>query len=775
MNLRICAYHPGISERHSARETRILRPTQLSARHTDRVGLPDRLRSGDHFHTGTTQGPAACAAEILGDGLVHTNLRVIYILSSKYDDEGYPLRHWRGVLPSNTLNVLKHLTVAVGDSGALGPNVRVRVDIYDDTVERPPLHRIAKLHRAGNERVLVGLVGVQTNHFARATDIALALRREGVPVIIGGFHVSGILAMFETPSRELQVLLDAGVSLVKGEAEAPNALAIILADALRDELKPIYDIREFPDLSHAPVPIADAKYLRKFTNHRMATIDTSRGCPFNCSFCTIINVQGRHMRCRSAASILEALQRNYAAGIRSYFFTDDNFARSPVCDAVLEGMAVMREQGMSLEFMMQIDTRAHLIPGFVERARRAGCYMVFIGMETVNAANLEAVGKQQNDVDDYSAMVDVWHAAGAIVHVGYIIGLPYDTEASVAADIVTLKEKVKVDIASFFMLTPAPGSRDHRRMVTQNVPMDADLNNFDSLHETYRHEQMPPGHWQETYHRAWHTMYDKENIINVLLRTPTHRYRTMFWTLVWYRFAALTGVHPMFAGHIRLKDRRNRRAIFPTESRLRYARRRVTELATVARTYAQLFLEFQEIWLLTRKRNDARASVLAEMRQRWIAIQARVHECALGGRGEAAAQYMYDMLNASAGRLRTLIESRPDLSARARRRLGQLVHEIETYIADHPIQTPSRQDLTCAQDFIRDRVIAGYEELAFRFVARRRKFNAYRHDLVQRLKAGRIAATDLVRAPAALVFECALALRFGWRLFIAGHKSTEES
>ena len=700
------------------------------------------------------------------------NLRVIYILPSTYDDDGYVLRHWRGVLPSNTLCVLKHLTQSIAARGELGRGVRVRVDTYDDTVQRPPLGHIARRHRAQKEHVVVGLVGVQSNQFARATDIALELRRNGVPVLIGGFHVSGVLALFEKPSTDLQILLDAGVTLVKGEAEAPGALAAILTDAMNHALQPIYDIRDLPDLSHAPVPVADARYLRRFTNRRMATIDTSRGCPFNCSFCTIINVQGQKMRCRSAASILEALQRNHAMGIRSYFFTDDNFSRSPVSDAVLEGMAIMRDKGMSLEFMMQIDTRAHLIPGFVEKARRAGCYMVFIGMETVNAVNLEAVGKKQNDVAGYAEMVAIWRKAGAIVHVGYIIGLPYDTEQTVPADIVALKEEIKVDVASFFMLTPLPGSRDHFRMVEQGIPMDADLNNFDSLHETFRHPQMAPGVWRRVYGDAWQTMYDKENIINVLLRTPPHRYRTMFWTLVWYRFAALTGVHPMFAGHLRLKDRRNRRNIFPVEARLAYARRRVRELAALGRLYARLFLEFQELWLLTRKQNDLRSSTLAELRQRWVMLQGRIQECMRSGRGDAAAQYVHDMLHTSAQRLRALSDSRRGVGRRARRRLLDLAQEIEAYLADRAPQNSALQ-VARAQEYVKDRVIAGYEELAFRYVAKRRRINAYRHELAQRLKQGRVAAADLVRAPIALAFELALALRFGWRLMSGAGKSSE--
>ncbi len=702
--------------------------------------------------------------------MVH-RLRVVYILPSRYDDDGYVLRHWRGVLPSNTLGVLKHLTEAVAGRGELGPKFRVTVETYDDTIAPPPLRRIIRAHR--RERVVVGMVGVQTNQFERASDIARALRHAGVQVMIGGFHVSGVLALFDKPSRELQALLDLGVTLVKGEAEAPGALAGILLDAYGGALRPIYDIKELPDLTNAPVPVADARYLRHFTNRHMATLDTSRGCPFNCSFCTIINVQGQRMRCRSASSILEAIQRNYVQGIRSYFITDDNFSRSPVRDAVLEGMAVMRERGIDLEFMMQIDTRAHEIPGFVEKARRAGCYMVFIGMETVNAANLDATGKKQNDVGDYQHMVHVWHEAGVIVHVGYIIGLPFDSEESVRADIDSLKRVVKVDVASFFMLTPLPGSRDHQRMTEAGTPMDADLNNFDSLHETFHHARMAPGVWKAVYHEAWHTMYDTENIVNVLLRTPRERYRTMFWTLVWYRFSALSGVHPMFAGHVRLKGRRDRRARFPKSSAPAYAMQRVRELGALARLYVQLFLEFQEIWLLTRKRNDTRWSTLAELRLRWTMVQDRLAECGLSDSRDAAARLLQDMLESSAARLRTLSESRRGLSARARRRLLELAQETETHLKILTESVPTRQDVQRAQDYVSTRLIARYEELAIRYVAKRRRFNEYRHDLVSRLKKGRVAVSDFVRVPAALVFETVLALRFGYRLLTGAGRSTE--
>ena len=89
-------------------------------------------------------------------------------------------------------------------------------------------------------------------------------------------------------------------------------MARLLGDALRQALQPIYNITEFPDLAQAPVPRASQRLQRRYLARRMATIDTSRAA-FNCSFCTIINVQGRKMRYRPAERVLEAVEDNYAA------------------------------------------------------------------------------------------------------------------------------------------------------------------------------------------------------------------------------------------------------------------------------------------------------------------------------------------------------------------------------------------------------------------------------------------------------------------------------
>ena len=455
-------------------------------------------------------------------------LRVVYIACSKYDDEGYVLRFWRGVLPSNTLGCLKTLTEDLGRSHALGPDVDLSVEVYDDTIQRVPVRKLARANRRRDTQVLVGLSGVQSNQFARAMDLALQFRAAGIQVMIGGFHVSGTLATFGEPTRELQRLLDHGVTLVKGEVEGPGVLEGILRDALAGAMKPLYDITPPPDLARAPITKPDREYSRRFSGWNWATLDTSRGCPLNCSYCTIIQVQGRRMRTRSPKCILEQVVRNLDEGTDHYFFTDDNFYRNPIWEELFDGLIALRKRGKGVQFMIQVDTKAYRNARFVEKAAAAGCMMVFTGMESVNPDNLKAANKNVNNPDEYARMVQTWRDAGVLVHGAYIIGFPFDTRESLRRDIAVLRDQIKVDKVSFFMLTPLPGSRDYRKLIDDQTPLDADLNNFDGLHEAFGHPRMAPGEWVAAHAEAWQTFYTKENIVDSLLRVPQQHYWQLF-------------------------------------------------------------------------------------------------------------------------------------------------------------------------------------------------------------------------------------------------------
>ena len=539
---------------------------------------------------------------------------VFLVRPSKYDDEGFVIRHWRAVVPSNSLACLRGLTEDVRQRRLLG-DVDLRIHAVDEAVTKIPLDKICRLSRRPGERVLVCLVGVQTNQFCRAADIALSLRREGVEVMIGGFHVSGMLAMFPTVSPEIQQLLDAGVSVVAGEVE--HRWADLLSDAHQGRLQSVYRfLDDPPDLCRAPRPIMDKRFRRKYARSNYGTLDCSRGCPFNCSFCTIINVQGRKSRYRSPECVADTVRNAFREScVNLYFFTDDNFARNPVWEEIFDRLIALREQeGIAIEFIIQVDIDSYKIPGFIEKAARAGCCSVFLGMESLNPRNLQAAGKTQNRVQEYKASIAAWHNARVITLAGYIIGFPHDTEESVRDDIEKLISEVQLDQASFFMMMPLPGSRDHQRMLQDGAPMEPDYNCFDSFHESMPHPHMKDGAWTRAYREAWRKFYSFENMKAILARAQPENYWDLFYNLFWYKNSmANEGMHPMLAGFVRLKDRVSRRACFPQERRLAHLRRRLSDWYGFLRGALRLTLEMEELWLATRKRSETDCRVLEEL------------------------------------------------------------------------------------------------------------------------------------------------------------------
>ena len=231
-------------------------------------------------------------------------LRIVLIKPSKYDDDGYVIRFWKSVLPSNTLNVLHGLTDDIIERKVFG-DLPIEVTTFDETAEKVPLKKIVRWSREPGTKLLVCLVGVQTNQFPRALDMAKTLRAEGLTVIIGGFHTSGTINMLGEQEPDIQELVRESICIVSGEVE--GKWEMILADFLHDRLKPIYsfaqDLQNLVNIEAAPLPKTSPKTMRHFAFPTFGTAETSRGCPFACSFCTIINVQGRKSRWRTADDI----------------------------------------------------------------------------------------------------------------------------------------------------------------------------------------------------------------------------------------------------------------------------------------------------------------------------------------------------------------------------------------------------------------------------------------------------------------------------------------
>ncbi|MBI4531363.1 MAG: radical SAM protein [Candidatus Latescibacteria bacterium] len=537
-------------------------------------------------------------------------LMVVLIQSKNYDRDGYVNRYWRGVLPSNSLSVMYNLTEAAGRSInqrriAEGKRpISIRPVAFDESVHKIDERKIIHMGHQAGKSALVGFVGVQTNQFPRALDLGRRFLEGGLDVLLGGFHVSG-----HPPSREKLK----HYRIVPVDGEIDDVWDEILLDAITGDLREEYHVVGMPTLSHTDPPHLIPGYMDRFI-FPFNTIDTSRGCPFNCSFCTVKNISGRTVRARSPEIIVQELERQYdELGINFVFFVDDDIARSPVWEPLFDGMITLREEkGKNIEFMMEVDTISYKIPRFVEKAARGGCTNVFIGVESLNQANIKLAAKSQNKVNDMKHMVDAWHEVGVFVHAGYIIGFANDTPSSVAENVEQLKE-IGVDLASFFILMNLPGSDDYAAAVKAGVQMSEDFNIYDSFQVSTPHpnqEEMSDERWEAAYRAAWKSFYSVPHMIQSLSRISKKSYWGLLRDYIWYRLSIAEGQHPMNAGLFRLKDRGQRRPGFPQEGIGVHLRRRAKDLIQLIPEWISIYDDMRTVWLATRGAYNERDDVL---------------------------------------------------------------------------------------------------------------------------------------------------------------------
>ncbi|MBV9017817.1 MAG: radical SAM protein, partial [Alphaproteobacteria bacterium] len=212
---------------------------------------------------------------------------IVLIKPTHYDDQGYAIQWRRSTIPSNSLASVYGLIADCIDRRLLGHDVEITIEAYDEANTTVDIRRVVRRLRDAGAG-FVGLVGVQSNQFPRALDLARRFRAEGVPVVVGGFHVSGCLSMLRDIPAELQEALGLGVTLFAGECE--GRMPELLRDLAAGQAKPIYNcLSDLPDMAAAIPPMLPRHVVERVSGH-YASFDAGRGCPFQCSFCTIINV-----------------------------------------------------------------------------------------------------------------------------------------------------------------------------------------------------------------------------------------------------------------------------------------------------------------------------------------------------------------------------------------------------------------------------------------------------------------------------------------------------
>ena len=322
-------------------------------------------------------------------------------------------------------------------------------------------------------------ITAMTAQAVRAYEIADAFRSRGKTVVMGGFHASNL-------PEEALGHVDA---VVVGEAEA--AWPRLLADLEAGRLQKVYREAKYVDTAAIPVArrsIFDGKgYL--LTN----TIQTTRGCPYDCEFCSVTAFFGRQYRKRPIEAVLSELEGMRKRG--SYaFFVDDNI----VVDRTYSLKLFRGMKGMGLRWLSHASLDLAEDPELLKAAGEAGCIGMFVGFETLDEDALRTMGKKTNRVADYVASAKAFRDQGIGILGSFVLGWDGDGP-DVFEKVLRFTEEARIQAGIFPILTPYPGTKVRERFLAEGRILSNDWRDYDMEHVNFRPRGMTVEELQAGY------------------------------------------------------------------------------------------------------------------------------------------------------------------------------------------------------------------------------------------------------------------------------------
>jgi len=338
----------------------------------------------------------------------------------------------------------------------------------------------------------VDLVAISANTASapRAYEVASEFRRRGAQVVIGGIHATAL------PEEALQYADTVGV----GEAE--GYWAKLCRDFCDGKLQPIYRNEELPSLDHLPLPRRDLINPKDY--HLPRTIQTSRGCPFRCTFCSVHKFFGGRYRLRPVGQVIEEVK--LTPGKSPLIFVDDNiFADRERSLELFAALEPLQESWFGQVSMVNLQDE-----DFLHRAGQSGCRMVFVGLETLSADNLKDINKQFNKPDQVKETIARCHRHGIGVIGAFIVGLDHD-DISVFEHIVDFAMDAQLDLVQIAIRIPIPGTDDSAALAPRIF--DPHYERRDGTRAVFFHEHIhPPILLEEKLQWAYQQIYCKQGI-----------------------------------------------------------------------------------------------------------------------------------------------------------------------------------------------------------------------------------------------------------------------
>lgn len=337
---------------------------------------------------------------------------------------------------------------------------------------------------------LVG-ISVMTYLAPRAYEIAARFRARGVKVVLGGIHVS----MCPEEAKEH------ADSIVVGESE--KTWPILVEDFRRGELKSLYEEKDLPKLENLPIPRRELFKPNSYWTTNC--VQTSRGCPFACDFCTVTIFGGNQFRLRPIEQVIEEVKRLKKGFV---VFVDDNIAGNKAYAKQLFKALIP----LKINWGSQASLTMARDPELLDLAAKSGCTALFIGVESISEENLAAANKRFNKVDKYKEEFRRFHDYGILIQTGMIFGFDHDDESAFERTVEFLEEN-NIELAMFNILTPLPGTNLYKRMDAEGRIIDRDWSHYDGRHVVFKPKLMTPETLQEGFLWAYHKFFSYPSMI----------------------------------------------------------------------------------------------------------------------------------------------------------------------------------------------------------------------------------------------------------------------